>query len=594
MVDYLVIVGYLVGLIVLSYFCNQLNSNVSDYFRSGCRGLWWLVGSSIFMSTFSAWTFTGASSVAYEAGYSVSVIYIANVAGFAVAAIWSAPWLRQMRATTVPEVLRERFGEHTQQFYAWFGMFMKVIYGSLTLYGLAIFCSAIFGFDIAMVIVVLGFVVLFYSMTGGSWAVMSTDFMQGLILMPVTVLLAVLCLIKIGGFAGLHSGITQAGLTESYQMFNTPQAFGGDYTISWATAILVQTVLGFNAMGAAVRYFAVKDGKHARHASWLAAGLMLAGAIIWIIPPMVARLLYADEVTAIQIARPSEAAYAVASLHLLPRGMMGLMVVGMLAATMSTMDTGLNQNAAILVKDIYPGFMKLLGRPLGSDHRQLAIGRLATVGFGMIIITLALYFAKQSGQGVFGLMIAVGTKLGIPMCIPLLLGMFSRRDPGFSAIVSGVTGLVVSLTLWYLQSQQGVDISLLTHVLGTTAGSVTGFMICLWGLPNRDPLHQQKVDAFLKKMHTPVDVPKEVGQFNGHEQYKLLGTSGLIAGLLIACIMFAQNTLADWICTLSISIFVMFCSLLLLRRGFVLARVSDFSPHVLTMESDEKNPENQL
>jgi len=73
--------------------------NFYDYFKSGSRGSWWLVGSSAFMASFSAWTFTGASGVAYTAGISVALIYIANVIGYLVNYFFTADLFRQMRAT---------------------------------------------------------------------------------------------------------------------------------------------------------------------------------------------------------------------------------------------------------------------------------------------------------------------------------------------------------------------------------------------------------------------------------------------------------------------------------------------------------------
>jgi Na+/proline symporter len=81
-VEYVVIGAYLLMLLGVGFAMRKMSSDVSDYFRAGAKGTWYLVGSSAFMAAFSAWTFTGAAGVAYEAGWSVIIIYASNAAGF--------------------------------------------------------------------------------------------------------------------------------------------------------------------------------------------------------------------------------------------------------------------------------------------------------------------------------------------------------------------------------------------------------------------------------------------------------------------------------------------------------------------------------
>jgi len=121
-IEYLVIAAYLLFMIVTGVAFRRYISNFSDFFRSGCRGTWWLVGGSVFMASFSAWTFTGAAGVAYASGISVAVIFLANALGYFLNFALTAPLFRQMRATTFPEVITQRFDAATQQFYIWIGV----------------------------------------------------------------------------------------------------------------------------------------------------------------------------------------------------------------------------------------------------------------------------------------------------------------------------------------------------------------------------------------------------------------------------------------------------------------------------------------
>ncbi|RLC30070.1 MAG: transporter, partial [Deltaproteobacteria bacterium] len=172
LLEYIIIATYMGFLLLVGFVFKRLTSNVSDYFRGGCRGTWWLVGTSSFMAAISAYTFTGAAGVAYQSGWSVLIIYLANALGLLINYFWTAARFRQIRETTGPDVIRLRFNKPTEQLYSWFSLPMGVIATGLTLYSLAIFSSAVFGYKVDHIIIVVGVVMLFYSVAGGSWAVM--------------------------------------------------------------------------------------------------------------------------------------------------------------------------------------------------------------------------------------------------------------------------------------------------------------------------------------------------------------------------------------------------------------------------------------
>jgi len=286
--EYLVIVGYLTLIISVGLVFKKFTSNTDDYFRGGCKGTWWLVGSSAFMSAFSAWTFTGAAGIAFESGFSVMFIFFGNVLGFFVNFLFMGGWLRQMRVTTFPEAIANRFGEKTRDFYALYEVPIRILYAAMALYGLGIFCSAVFGYDINLVILTCGIVVLLYCATGGRWAVMATDFLQGIILVPLTIIIAWLCLDAVGGISSLFHEIEAQGLKEQFSMVNSATLFGGAYTWGWASAMMTKQFIVFNSINGAPRYFSVKDGLEARKAALLCAVLMLLGSFIWFLPPITA------------------------------------------------------------------------------------------------------------------------------------------------------------------------------------------------------------------------------------------------------------------------------------------------------------------
>ena len=576
-IEYLVIIGYLILIIVVGFVFKKFSSNTDDYFKGGCKGTWWLVGSSAFMSAFSAWTFTGAAGIAYESGFSAMFIFFGNVLGFFVNFLFMGPWLRQMRVTTFPEAIAARFGETTRDFYAYYDVPIRILYSAMALYGLGIFCAAVFGYDINYVIVVCGIVVLLYSATGGRWAVMATDFLQGLILVPLTLLVAWLCLDALGGIDNLFVKIEDQGLTEEYSMINSATLFGGAYTWGWASAMMAKQFIVFNSMNAAPRYFSVKDGREARKAALLCSVLMLLGSFIWFLPPITARLLYPELVMAFDIAKPAEASYAVASISLLPVGLVGLIVVAILAATMSSMDTGLNTNVAILIKDIYPKIARKLQWKSKGESELLNYGRILTWMMGCLIVLLALYFAQQDGSGIFEIMLQVGTLLSMPITIPLLLGMFIRQTPWWAALLSIACALVFSslayfevplVNLGFSQAfSDAFEWNFQQQFFGVLGTGTFGFLVSTIFAPKRNSAHRQMVDKFFTKMKTPIDFEKEIGEGNDLSQLTAIGRFGVAVAGFVALMLIIPNPLEGRIVILVLALTIGAISLLMLKAG---------------------------
>ena len=568
-IEYAVIVGYLFVLIAVGVVVKRFNKDDSDYFRNGCKGTWWLVGASAFMVQFSAWTFTGASGAAYNAGWSVMVIFIANAAGYAVGAVGVSAWFRQLRVVTVPEAIRARFGPGTQQFYAWMSVVTGLLYASLWLYGLALFCAAVFGLDLIAVVVVIGLVVLVYSTAGGSWAVMATDFLQTLILIPITLLVAYLSLQQVGGIAGLFAGIEKAGLNESFALINRPGVHEGrnDYTYLWAAAFFLKQVTTMNTLTSSQRFFGVKTGKDARKAAAMAGVLMLLGAAVWFIPPIVGRLMFSAQINAMDVPAPAETAYAVVSMNLLPAGMTGLMVVAMLAATMSSMDSGLNRNAAIFVRDILPALERRVGIEADEHKPRLRTAQIASFVFGLMIIGMTMYFINYGKGGVFKLMLDVGSMLALPLAVPMVWALLIRRAPGWSALASIAVAFSVSITGFFSEELFGESWSFAQVVFANIAAGSVGFLLTLPFWFTAPAAYRSQVDTFFVNMHTPIDFAEEVGQGNDLSQLRIMGGFASVIGLFICLLVALPNPTSGRLAILFVGGFVGIAGLLLLWTG---------------------------
>ncbi len=541
---YAIIVIYFVIMIAVSIVLERLNRNTSDYFRSGCRATWWLTGVSAFMSSFSAWSFTGLADLAYRFGGSALLISSGLFAAVLVNAVVLGPWFRQMRVVTFSEAVDQRFGRATQQFYAWMHVFQQIFFCALGLYSVSVFLIVIFHFSLLPTIITMGAIAVTYSAIGGTWAVMSNGFLQGLILVPVTIAVAVLSLAGVGGVRGLFSAIHQQGLTADYAVLK-PGGFGTDLGWGWALAMFLQSFIGTINVISGPSYFKVKDGRDAKRLAGLQAVLTLVGAVLFVIPPVVARIQHAGAVAATGLARPGEGAYAVTSLSVLPPTMFALVVVTMLATAMSSLNNQLNTNAGLLIRDILPPLRRRFGWRSFSDRGEVALSQAATALLGIAIVLLACYFARAGGRGLFATMFDVIALVAVPLYVPLCLVTFIRKVPAWAAIASVAAGFLSSLLGFFSAELFGAVWSFQMKVMTNIGAGTVAYLLCMpfW---RRSPAeYRARVAAFYAKMVRPVDFATEVGSGNDRKQYRTIGFFAALIGGLICLLLFVPATGRD-------------------------------------------------
>jgi hypothetical protein len=297
--DYAVLVFYFVFMASMGWVFKRFIKDTSDYFRSGGEMLWWIVGAGAFMTNFSAVSFTGMAGKAYDDGPLVLVIFFGGALGFFFNYIYFAPVFRQMRCVTAMDAVRKRFGAANEQFFTWIQIPTGMLYAAIWLNGLAVFLSAAFrlpsfalpmvgevsGMNLTIIITAAG--VLCLTLLGGSWSTTASDFVQMLLLMPVTVVTSVLALMKVGGIGNFVARVPR-------HFWHWGEVANSNILLVWVIAMLVQKWIVINNMTDASRYLSVKDTKHAKKAALLCMILFIVGPAVWFIPPMVARILYPD------------------------------------------------------------------------------------------------------------------------------------------------------------------------------------------------------------------------------------------------------------------------------------------------------------
>lgn len=570
--DYLVIAFYFLFMAGIGYVCRRFIGNTSDYFRGGGKMLWWMAGTTAFMCQFSAWTFTGAASKAYEDGPLIMVLFFANAVGFFCNAVFFAPRFRQMRMVTSLQAVRARFGKASEQFFTWVQLPLGILYAAIWLNGLSVFISAAFGVSLSSTIIVVGAVVLIMAVIGGSWAVAAGDFMQMLILMPVTVVAAFLAIHHVGGWNSFIDGLPR-------HHFNWSEASRMPILQLWIIAILIKQFISTNNMLEASRYLNVKDSVQARKAGYLGMALFLVGPLVWFIPPMAASISHPNLAeTFPQLTNPTEGAYVAMGLATMPAGMIGLLLSGIFAATMSSMDAGLNKNAGFFVKNFY----HIVLRPKASDSEQLVVSKAVTFIMGILVIIAALTFSQWKEMKLFDLMLRFGALIALPYSVPLIWGVLIKRAPAWAGWTTVIVGFASSILTtrfitpdWFaavmgwadapLTPREASDWDLLSGVLINAAVCSVWFLGCCCFGRTRGKEEIQRVDEFFQRMRTPVEFHKEsdLGEANDGQQYRALGLMCLIYGGFVFLLVLIPN---PWLGRLS----MMFCSAALLAVGGLL------------------------
>ncbi len=547
-IDTLVVLAYFVFLIAIGWMFRKFTTSTSDYFRGGGKMLWWMVGATAFMTQFSAWTFTGAAGRAFNDGFVVVILFLANAFGYLMNYLYFAPKFRQLRVVTAIEAIRQRFGKTSEQFFTWAGMPDSLISAGIWLNGLAIFVAAVFNIPMEATIVVTGLVLMLMAVTGGSWAVVASDFMQMLVIMAVTITCAIAAYFHGGGIGNIV-----ANFDGDFLMGNNL-----NYTsifILWVVFIFIKQFGVMNNSINAYRYLCAKDSENARKAAGLACILMIIGPVIWFLPPWYVSAFMPEfaENYASMGDKAGDAAYLAFVQAIMPAGMVGLLMSAMFAATMSSMDSGLNRNAGIFVMNFYVPIL----RPHATQRELVIVSKATTVLMGFIIIGIGLYINSLRHLSLFDIVLNVGALIGFPMLIPVLLGMWIRRTPDWAGwgtlVVGGFVSYIfgISLQAEHIQNLFGMEqaltgrewsdlkvaLSLAAHVVFTGGF----FLATTFFYKGLSPEREKEVDQLFTNWNTPVVADSVEQQNLDVKQRSMLGKLITTAGFGILAMALIPN-----------------------------------------------------
>lgn len=552
------------------YFARR-SKNTSDYFRAGGLLPWWVTGASSWMMSFSAWTFTGAAAKMYESGPYVFLLYYAILVPWVILFFFTSHRFRRMQVVTPLEAVRLRFGKTSQVFFTWSRLPFMLIFGGIMLNAVAVFMAGVFQADVRIVIVGMGVIITTVALLGGSFGVVASDFVQMFLIVLVTVAVAVLALglPEIGGIGGMLEKAPEQHY--DWSGFARPE-----FILLWFVALMVTKTFEENAIDKSAKFLMARDDRNARMTLVIPTLGAIFGPLLWVVPPTVAAIKHPDMAALFPTLKvPHEVAFLQTAADVLPQGMLGLLVCGIFAATMTSMDAGLNQGAGIFVRNFYLPVIN----PDCPEKKLLIVSKITTAGCGFVMLGFGLASESLRDSNLFDLVNQVAVSLGVPISIPLFLGLYWRKTPPWSAWSTVLVGLAASLTLnalmqgadggkdlsgfyWLpglsaeMTAEETTQFALFATVFFVATVCVGWFFLTSFFYEESSEAYRRNVEEFFDRLRTPVAARS--GE-EAREDQAVAGSIGkllLIYGTFVASLVWIPNEPKGRLCFLLIGGFM--------------------------------------
>jgi len=457
---------YLASLVAMGFYFSRREKTTSDFFLGGHRVPWWAAGLSIFGTQLSSISFMAVPAKVYATDWTYFVGFICIVLVQPVVIFFYLPFFRRLNITSAYDYLEKRFNPAVRLMGSLSFVLFQTGRMTIVLFLPALALSAVTGIDIFACIVVMGVLATLYTVLGGIEAVIWTDVLQVVVLIGGAFLSLVLILLNVDG--GL-AGVVKMGAADGKF---TLARLGWDYTapVLWIIFIggLFQNMVSYSADQAVIqRYLTTRDEKTAARAIWTNAVMILPIACIWF---SLGTALYAFYKTHPQLLDPTlltDQTFPLFIAQQLPDGVVGIVIAGLFAASMSTVDSSLNSISTVVVTDFYGRL-----RRDTDDPTCLAIARSLTVLFGLAATGIAMWMATN--ENIMSLWDIYLTVLGLVMGSLtglFALGIFTERTTSTGALTGAFGGAAV---LYIVQRYTDLHFYIYAGV-GITACFVIGY-----------------------------------------------------------------------------------------------------------------------
>jgi SSS family solute:Na+ symporter len=453
-VDYLFVIVYFAVVLLIGLAARRRVSDSLDFFLSGRSLPAWITGLAFISANLGAVEIIGMSANGAQYGMAtMHYFWIGAVPAMLFLGVVMMPFYYGSKVRSVPEFMLRRFGPGAHLVNALSFAVAQVLIAGINLYLLASIVEALLGWPLWVSLIVAAVIVLSYITLGGLSAAIYNEVLQFFVIVAALLPLTLLGLHRVGGVGGLVDEVTAAGNEDMLSSwpatnltgFESPFwsvigiVFGLGFVLSfgyWTTNFVeVQRAMATSSMSAA------------RSTPIIGSFPKMFVPFIVVIPGLIATVLVPEVVNAKASGDPNfdyndSMLYLIRDL--LPNGLLGVALAGLLAAFMAGMAANISAFNTVFSYDLWQTYVKK-DRP---DHYYLVVGRWATVGATVIAVGTAIIASGYSNlmdylQTLFGFFNA-------PLFATFILGMFWKRmtaTAGWAGLVSGTLAAVLVAVL---------------------------------------------------------------------------------------------------------------------------------------------------
>lgn len=387
--DYGMVVLYIGGLVWIGTYFSKREKGTEDFFLAGRKIPWWAAGLSIYATGVSAISFMAIPAKTYATNWLYICMGIFPIFSTYIAAYAFVPMLRRLSITSMTEYTQMRFNRVIRTITAVLMVFGQV--GgrmSITLLLPSLALSAVTGWSVTWCILGMGVLATIYTVMGGIGAVIWTDVLQVFVLFGGAILSLILVM---GGVEGGFMGTIEMG-----RAFGKFEAFDWsmDFTVAtvWVMAIWgLGDIFGRLGQESMQRAFSTEGVKSARRSMLMCAIVSIPGTIIFYSMGSALFAYYRTNPQQLDPSLKTDAIFPLFIAQQLPAGISGLVIAGLFAAAMSTLDSGMNSTATVIVTDWFSKFNRNAG-----ERTKLRTARIITIVAGALGTWMAWFWSKQS------------------------------------------------------------------------------------------------------------------------------------------------------------------------------------------------------
>jgi SSS family solute:Na+ symporter len=425
LLDLAIIIIYFLGMVAIGIYVyrkRQASSN-DGFFVANRSGTTPLILGSLCATFIGASVAVGMAGLGYSRGLSGAWWLLVGAVGLFILGLFLARKVRRVGLYTLPGLVEKQYGSKAGFVasilivVAW----IAVIAGQIIAAGKIL--TVLLPYDLSSLMAIAAAVFIFYTVLGGQYSIIRTDFAQFAILTVGILISLGFVLVRVGGISGLT-----ASLSSEYFSFPVSINFG------WYDLVLFLILTGSTyIVGPDIysRLFCARDEKVARSSVLWAALIAIPVAFVIVLIGMGAKVLFPE------IA--SEQAFPTVIENLLPIGVSGLVVAALLAAIMSSADTVLLTTSTILSQDIYKRIS-----PDMSERKSLIVSRLGVVIIGVLALVVALEL-----KGIISSLFLAYTVFTSGLVVPVVAGFYKDKlkvnSAGAIAAIIGGGGTALAI-----------------------------------------------------------------------------------------------------------------------------------------------------